>query len=56
MEPSIKDQAKGKSQEVKGKIKEKVGKATITRIWRSKVRTKTQPARFRRKSARLKKF
>ena len=54
MNPSTNDQIEGKFHEVKGKIKETAGQATITPTWRLKAKPKISAARSKRKWARWK--
>ena len=56
MKPSTQDRTEGKLHEVKGKIKEEVGKATTTPIWKSQGKRKRKLAKFKNGSAVLKRL
>ena len=47
LKPSTQDRTEGKLHEVKGKIKEEVGKATNDPIWKSQARRRRKPAKFK---------
>ena len=54
MKSSTKDQIEGKFHEVKGKVKEKVGRSSTILTWSLKANPKTSPAKSRRRSDRSK--
>jgi hypothetical protein len=51
MKSSTKDKAQGTFHEVKGKVKEKVGRATTIPTWKPKARSKNSLGRSKRNSA-----